>query len=82
MEKRFVFFYLHPNVKILEFDNNRFVFDHDGLGEISVVISDGSAVLEDSRYAPEFGLLLPNKRLRVEMSGNQSCKVKFSWFMA
>lgn len=77
----FCFFYLHPNVKILDSGNNKFVFDHDGLGEISVVISDGSAVLEDSRYAPEFGLLLPTKRLRIEMSGDRSCKVKFSWLM-
>jgi uncharacterized heparinase superfamily protein len=73
-------FHLHPDIKIIEFDGfNYALFIPESGRSVRVAIVSGIASIEQSHFAPEFGVRLNSKCIAVRLKSDNEIKVEISW---
>jgi uncharacterized heparinase superfamily protein len=73
-------FHFHPDIKITALDHCTYTLYLPGSGQkIQFSVLSGSARIEQSFFAPEFGIRLTNQCLSVEFESDNTISVEISW---
>ncbi len=76
-ENAVAYFHLHPNVNIKNASNTQVVLLVDGY-ELHLEVLGGELAVEKSTWHPEFGVVIPSEKLKVQFLSSQVC-YKISW---
>ena len=58
------YLHLHPDIKVISYDNNKCILNSDE-HEIELEVIGANLMLDDSTWHPEFGVVLPSKKLTL-----------------
>lgn len=72
------YLYLHPNVEVVETSSNKVQLTA-GTKTVVIVVEGADVALQDSTWHPEFGIVIPNKKLIFNFSGNKAI-TKVCWY--
>lgn len=79
-ETAFASFHFHPDVKVTPLDHRRYSLHLPCSGqEIQLFVLCGAASIENSFFAPEFGIRLKGQRLAVRFESQNDIAVEISW---
>ncbi|QWD80053.1 alginate lyase family protein [Polynucleobacter sp. MWH-Spelu-300-X4] len=79
-ETAIAFFHFHPDVKVTALDHCRYSLHLPDSGqEIQLFVLSGAASIEQSYFAPEFGIRLKSQCLAVRIEADNNMTVEISW---
>ncbi|MDX2369610.1 MAG: alginate lyase family protein [Colwellia sp.] len=59
------YLHLHPDVKIISYQNGKCILQSDKY-EVELEVCGASLIIEDSTWHPEFGVVVPSKKLTLQ----------------